>query len=112
MATVEQCEQAFHTLADRLASADEATRKRSALDRSLSCTLGDINAIFAGRLHDGQLEDIRQVDSPEAQIKLRMTSDDLVNLVAGELNFGKAWANGRIKVSAHPLDLIKLRSVF
>lgn len=111
MATVAQCEQAMATLAERLASSDQGNRAAS-FDRSLSCTLPDLGVIFAGRLHDGLLTDIRQVPSTEAQVRLTMTSADLVSLVAGELNLAGAWAGGRIKIDAGMLDLIKLRSVF
>lgn len=111
MATAQQCEQAFHTLAERLASADPATR-RSTLDRSLTATLTDIGVVFAAHLKDGELLDIRQVSKADGQVKLRLTSDDLLRLVDGELKFGSAWSSGRIKIDASVLDLIKLRSVF
>lgn len=111
MATVAECEQAFHTLADRLAAADSASRRQS-FDRSLSCALRDIDVIFGARLRDGLLVDIHQVDKPDAQVKLTISSDDLVKLVAGELTFASAWAGGRVKVDARVFDLIKLRSIF
>jgi alkyl sulfatase BDS1-like metallo-beta-lactamase superfamily hydrolase len=111
MPTVAECELAFHTLAERLA-ANSAARGRSSLDRSLSCSLPDIGVIFGARLHNGTLVDIRQVERAVANVKLTMTSDDLVQLVAGELKFGSAWASGRVKVDAGLFDLIRLRSIF
>lgn len=110
MASVEECDTAFRALADRLSSADPD--KHSDLDRTLTCSLPDIGVIFAGRLHDGKLDDIRQVDSPKAQVKLTMSSDDLIDLVDGKLKFASAWATGRVKIDARVFDLIKLRSVF
>lgn len=112
MATIGQCEQAFAALAARLASADDDVRKRTSFDRSLSCTLSDLGVIFAGRLRDGRLTDIRQVDDADAQVRLAMSSDDLIKLVDGELNLATAWASGRVKIDAGVLDLVKLRSVF
>ncbi|HEY7008530.1 MAG TPA: alkyl sulfatase C-terminal domain-containing protein [Jatrophihabitantaceae bacterium] len=112
MATVDDCERAMHALADRLAGVDPEKRSRSDLDRSLSCTLPDIEAIFAGRLKDGLLTDIRRVDTSDAQIKLTMSSDDLVQLVDGRLHLASAWASGRIKIGAGMVDLLKLRSIF
>lgn len=109
MATADECEQAFHTLAERLAASDQG---KNALDRSLSCRLTDIDTIFGAQLKDGRLTDIRRVDKPDAQIKLAMSSDDLVKFVAGELKFASAWAAGRVKVDARVFDLIKLRSIF
>lgn len=112
MASVEECEQAFRLLADRLAGADPEARKQSTLDRSLSCSLPDIGVVFGAQLQDGHLRDIRQVDQPDGQIKLTMSSDDLMLLVAGDLSFASAWASGRVKIDARVFDLLKLRSVF
>jgi hypothetical protein len=118
MATVEECERALGTLADRLAQADPEARRRNAFDRSLSCRLTDLDVVFAGQLRDGLLTDIRRIEDPGtdgaagAQVKLTMSSDDLVKMVDRELNLAAAWASGRIKVDARVFDLIKLRSVF
>jgi alkyl sulfatase BDS1-like metallo-beta-lactamase superfamily hydrolase len=112
MATVAECEQALHSLAQRLAEADPETRKRNALDRTLTCSMPDLGVIFGGRLHDGLLTDIREVQEPAAQVRLRMSSDDLLKVVAGELNLTSAWTAGRVKIEAKVLDLIKLRSIF
>lgn len=114
MASVEQCDAAFRTLADRMASADPA--KRTNLDRTLACTLPDLGVTFTGHLHDGELTDIKQVEGPDgagnAQVKLTLSSDDLVDLVAGKTKFASAWATGKIKIDARMLDLVKLRSIF
>lgn len=112
MATVEECEKAFHDLAGRLASADPAHRKKARFDRSLSCTLKDLGVVFAGQLRDGDLKDIRQVDKAEAQVRMSMTSDDLIALVNGELGMASAWTSGRIRIDASIRDLLKLRNVF
>ena len=112
MATIEECEQAFQGLAGKLAGVDARTRQKAALDRSISCRITDLDVIFRGQLRDGGLRDIHQVDRPDAQVKLALASDDLVQLTAGELNFASAWASGRLKVDASVFDLLKLRSLF
>lgn len=115
MATVSDCEQAFVTLAARLAEADPATRRKNSLDRRLSCTLRDLGVTFAGQIKDGLLVDVQQVPSAkaaDANVKLTMTSDDLIALVAGNLNLASAWTSGRVKIDARVFDLIKLRSIF
>lgn len=113
MATVEQCEQALHELAARLAESNAASASgQPSLDRSLSCTLRDLGAIFAGRLKAGHLTDIRPADTADAQVRLVMTSDDLLALVDGTLNMGSAWATGRVKVHAGMRDLLRLRTIF
>jgi hypothetical protein len=112
MATVEQCEAAFNQLADRVATVSSAGRNTAPFDRTLSCTINDLSLIFAARLHDGKLLDIHQTTDPAAQVRMAMTSDDLLKLVDGELKMGAAWASGRIKVDASIMDLLKLRSIF
>lgn len=112
MASVEECEQAFHGLAAKLAGAHPDARRKASFDRSLTCTLRDLKVIFAGQLRDGELLDIRQVDKSDGQVKMTMTSDDLLKLVSGDLPLGSAWASGRVKIDANVFDLLKLRSIF
>jgi alkyl sulfatase BDS1-like metallo-beta-lactamase superfamily hydrolase len=112
MATVGECEQAFAILAERLANADPDARRRNSFDRTISCRLTDLDVVFAGRLQGGLLTDIREVEDTSAQVKLSMSSDDLIKLVDKQLNLASAWTSGRVKIDARVFDLIKLRSVF
>jgi putative sterol carrier protein len=112
MATIAECETAMHDLAARLAGADAEHRRKAELDRTLSCTLPDLNVTFVGHMHDGQLDDIRQVESATAQVRLTLSSDDLLRLVAGDLSVGQALLTGRLRIDAGMLDLLKLRSIF
>jgi putative sterol carrier protein len=111
VATVEECEQALADLADRLAT-NESTQRSVSFDRTLTCTIRDLDVIFAGRLKGGQLVDIRRAPSRDAQIKLSMSSADLVALVAGHLKVASAWATGRVKIDASIRDILRLRSLF
>lgn len=111
MATVEECEHALHSLADKMAANDPSSR-RTGFDRSLTCTLRDLSVTFAGRLKDGLLLDIRRDDSATGDIRLDLTSDDLLALVDGQLKVPSAWASGRMKIGARKMDLLRLRSIF
>jgi putative sterol carrier protein len=111
VATAEQCEEALHTLAERLPD-NEASRRKAEFERTISCTIRDLNVIFGGRLKDGQLLDIGAVATPDAQVRLTMTSDDLLALVAGDLKMASAWATGRVKIDAGVRDMVRLRSIF
>jgi hypothetical protein len=112
MASLEECEQALRKLAARLADADPEAKRKAAVDRSMTCTLSDLGVTFGGRLHGGELLDIAQVAHPDGQVKMTMTSDDLIKLVAGDLNMGSAFATGRVRIDASLRDLLKLRSIF
>jgi putative sterol carrier protein len=112
VATVEDCEQALHTLADRMAA--HGNRRVDDVERSLSCTLRDLGATFTGRLAQGRLQDIAAAapGAIRAQIRLETSSDDLVALVAGKLPVGSALATGRLAVHAGVRDMLRLRSMF
>ena len=110
MATEQQCEQALRALADRLAA--NHSGRSDGFDRTMSCTIRDLGVVYAGRLKEGRLSDIARTQSRDAQVKLTMSSDDLVALVNGTLKMAPAWASGRVKVEAGVRDMLKLRSIF
>jgi hypothetical protein len=111
VATMEQCLTALDTILGDLASNPAA----EGLDRSLSCRLTDLDKVVLGRLSGGAIRDRRVVDDgagvPKADIRLTMTSDDLVAMTDGNLHFGKAWASGRVKLEAGLRDLLRLRKI-
>jgi hypothetical protein len=111
VATVEQCEQALHALAARMATS-ASTKRDLDFDRTLSCTIRDLQVIFTGRLTGGRLLDIARSESRNAQVRLTLGSDDLLALVDGRLKMAAAWATGRVRVEAGVRDLIRLRSIF
>ncbi|MBX6357107.1 MAG: SCP2 sterol-binding domain-containing protein [Micromonosporaceae bacterium] len=111
MASVEECRQALAALARRLdAHADEVARKVN-LDRSIACRITDLDTAFHGRLAGGRLVGMTDGDDPDAKIALSTTSDDLVALVNGELDFARALASRRVALRASPFDLLKLRKL-
>ncbi|MCJ1679769.1 SCP2 sterol-binding domain-containing protein [Streptomyces sp. APSN-46.1] len=114
MATIEECRAALDQLSGNLARTDGDVRGRAALDRSLSCHITDLDQTFTGRLDDGRIRVDALTPGPpatKADIRLAMTGDDLVAMVAGELKFAKAWASGRITLEAGFRDLLRLKSL-
>ncbi|AZK93407.1 MULTISPECIES: SCP2 sterol-binding domain-containing protein [Streptomyces] len=114
MATKEECREALGRLSDNLARADGDVRGATALDRSMSCHIRDLDVTFTGRLRQGVIDVADDHPGPpreKAEIRLAMTGDDLVAMVDGKLNFGKAWASGRVKLEAGFRDLMRLRSL-
>lgn len=108
MATLDECRAAIVALAGRFAQSPE---RGSGLDRSVSAEITDLDLRFRGRLHDGVLDEITESDPAPGQIRLAMSSDDLVSLAAGELSLGSAWLAGRVKVRASLPDMLRLRSM-
>ncbi|MGC5564181.1 alkyl sulfatase C-terminal domain-containing protein [Streptomyces sp. FR-108] len=114
MATIEECRSALDKLSDNMAGANGDVRSAASLDRSLSCRITDLDITFVGRLRDGRIVVLDTVEGPppeKAEIRLAMTGDDLVAMVAGELHFAKAWGSGRVKLEAGLRDLMRLRKL-
>lgn len=111
MATVQECEQALHSLADRLAAVAPEQRAKYVVERTVSCCVTDLDVVFVGRVDGGGLAEIRQSDDTDAQVRLATSSDDLLALAEGRLGVPSAWASGRLKIEASVLDLLKLRNL-
>jgi hypothetical protein len=111
VATMEQCIKALEGILGDLAKNPAA----AGLDRSLSCRLTDLDQVVLGRLSTGKVRDLHAVPDgpavPRADIRLTMTSDDLVALTEGDLNFGSAWMSGRVKLEAGLRDVLRLRKL-
>ena len=111
MAKIDECITALQGVLGPIAS----NKAAEGLDRSLSCRLTDLGQVLVGRLSSGAVRDLRAVPDdpslPKADIRLTMTSDDLLALTRGEVSFAKAWSSGRLKLDAGIRDLLRLRSL-
>ncbi|GAA2709851.1 MULTISPECIES: SCP2 sterol-binding domain-containing protein [Actinoplanes] len=110
MATVDECRQALHDLAAKLAANAEA-RGRLDLDRTLACRVTDLDTAFHARISGGLLVDIADGDDPKAKIALIAGGDDLIALIQGKLDVTRAIASRQVTVKANPFDLLKLRKL-
>lgn len=111
MATLQECERALQSLAERLAAVDPEQRAKYAVERTVSCCVTDLDVVFTGRVDGDGLADLRRTDDTAAQVRLAASSDDLIALSEGRLGVPSAWATGRLKIEASVLDLLKLRSL-
>jgi len=111
VATMDQCLTALQGILGDLAANPAA----AGLDRSLSCRLTDLDEVVLGRLGSGAVRDLHVKphgpEVPKADIRLTMTSDDLLEMTNGGLHFGTAWATGRVKLEAGLRDLLRLRKI-
>jgi hypothetical protein len=111
MATKEACEAALLELAERLDRVPDSMKRRHAVERTISCHLPDLRTTYSGRLSDGVLCDIAEQPLPGAQIRLTVSSDDLVAVTSGSLHFTSAWSSGRLRIEASMLDMLRLRAI-
>lgn len=107
MATLEECREALTELTKDIAESGEKVD----FDRSLSATITDLDTVLKGRFVGGAFTDVEQAADPAADVKLTLTSDDLVAMCRGELNVMKAMATGRLKLQASMGDMMKLRKL-
>lgn len=114
MASVEACRVALDQLSALLGSVDPELRERHVPRRSVVCRLTDIDHTFQATLTPDGLEDLREGESQDgpADVRVTMTSEELVALARGDEDFLHGWLRGRIQVSASMRDLLRLRSLF
>jgi hypothetical protein len=115
VATVRQCRAALDRLARSLDGVDPEVRARHLPTRTLVCKLDDLGVAYTARLdpdgvHDLTLVKLGGPEEPEGDVRLSLSSDDLVALADGEGHeLLSAWLRGRVQVSAPMRDLLRLR---
>lgn len=114
MASVKDCRRAIAQLTAMLDAVEPELRARHVPARSVACHLTDLDRWFAGSLDPDGVHGVRELDAaePDVDVRLAMTSDELVALADGEDDFLHAWLRGRVTVSASVRDLLRLRSLF
>ncbi len=112
MASIDTCRIKVDELAAKWSDVDAGAGKKNIPDRTLELTLLDLDVSFRGRLQEGELIDIVEGrDSTKPNVRLVMSSDDLVAMADGEMKFAHAWAAGRVRLDASLRDLMRLRSM-
>ena len=114
MATVEDCRVALDHLAQMLVGVDPQLRAKHVPSRTIACRLSDLKLSFVGTLDEHGVHDVVETEErhPQADVRVTMTSDQMVALAHGEDEFLNAWLRGRVQVSASMRDLLRLRSLF
>ncbi len=115
MATRQQCEAAITRLAATLARGT-APSSGTAHVKTVSCTLTDLNCVMTVDASGGQTSEVQVTSShdlaPKANIRLSMTSDDLIALTDGRLHLASAWIHGRVRVASGFREMLRLRPLF
>lgn len=112
MATIERCETALVQLMASLDGVDHANRSRDVPDRTVELVLLDHDVAFNAQWRDGELCDLQRGPyRGKPNVRLTMTSDDLIAMTGGKLGFPHAWATGRVRLDASVRDLLRLRKL-
>jgi predicted lipid carrier protein YhbT len=107
VASEAECEAAVRSLVTGLADLDPELRRKYVVDRTISCRVTDLDVTWYAHLTDDGLVGVSR-EGTRAQVRLTLSSDDLVSLVEGKLAIPTAVATGRIRVQASPFDLLRL----
>jgi predicted lipid carrier protein YhbT len=114
VASADECRKAVADLVTSLADVDPVLRAKHVPRRQVACTVSDLDLSFCARLDEHGLHDV--VESPgrdvDCDVRLTLTSDELLALASGDDDFLHAWLRGRVTVSAGMRDLLRLRSLF
>lgn len=111
MATIDEVWTTIHALVARLDALEPEVRARYVVERTLSCRVYDLDLVFVARLSEDGLRDVHTEAADRAQVRLSCSSDDLIALAEGRLAIPTAFATGRLRVQAGPMDLLKLRQL-
>src|SRR6478735_9241507 len=76
VADIEQCRAALDGLSERFVATGKTLP-----DRTVSCTITDLGVTFHSRLGPDGLSEITTEEHPKAQVRLSVSSDDLLALV-------------------------------
>ena len=106
---------------DVRAAVDEVVARLDALehehrhkipDRTVSVTITDHDLAWSGRFVGGHLIEVAEIEPDAARganLRLRMDSDVLIDLLEDRIGFAQGWAKGQIRVDARLRDLLELR---
>ena len=111
MASEAECEKALRTLVTMLAGVDAETRGKYVQERTVSVKITDLDIVWSARLNEDGLRDLTTEDDAKAQLRLSVSSDDLIALVEGRLAVASAVAIGKLRVQASPMDLLRLTNL-
>lgn len=110
MATVEEVEETLARLASRFERLDPSYKALLPGRRTVEAVFSDLDRIYHASWNRGELSEVRSGPADDADIRVALSSDDLLAMAQGDLRFRKAWASNRLRIEASMTDLIRLRS--
>lgn len=79
--------------------------------RVIEVALSDLGVSYWTELADGAMGSIHEGVPPHYEIRIRVSSDDLVELVDGRRSLFSAYLVGQVKIDASFSDLLRLRKL-
>lgn len=114
MATRRTVEAKLRELIARLAGADDARTSLAASlpePRVLAIYLPDLDAEYWTVMASGSMDSLHRGAPDHADIRVRMSSDHLVDLVDGHRSLMASVMSGQVKLQASLGDILRLRKM-
>ena len=116
MATKRQVERKLRELIERLDQAPDGARESLAEalpePRVIEVIIPDLDGVYWTELSAGRMKGLHPGPSArEAEIKVRVSSDHLVDLVDGNRSLFSSFLGGQVKIEASFSDLLRLRKL-
>jgi hypothetical protein len=111
VASVEEVEQVLAELLQRFGDVDESTRALLPTRRTIEARCPDLDLVRHAEWRSGQIVLMDDAPDGRSDIRISVRSDDLLDIVSGELPFGRAYASNKVRLDASMTDLLRLRAV-
>jgi predicted lipid carrier protein YhbT len=113
LATKEQVQAKLTELIERLDEASGGVHESLAEAlpdaRVIEVHVADIDERFWTEMANGRLGKVREGRPERADIRVRLDSDDLVDLVEGKTSLFSRYLGGHVRIDASVSDLLRLR---
>jgi predicted lipid carrier protein YhbT len=77
--------------------------------RIIQVVVPDLPATYWTEMADGQMSALHRGPPAQSDIRIRVSSEDLVDLVDGRRSLFSSYLSGHVKVEASLSDLLRLR---
>jgi hypothetical protein len=114
VATRAEVDRTLKKLVKRLDAADLDGASIPEEQRIILCFITDLDTAYRADYAAGRIRKLREVASGTegGDVRISVSSDELIALADGKSSLPMALLFGRIRVDAHPRDLLLLRQLF
>jgi SCP-2 sterol transfer family len=115
VATKQQVERKLRELITRMDEADREAGRAVAEalpePKIIEVTIPDLSATYWTELSNGKMHGLHRGAPGQADIRVRVASDHLVDLVDGKKSLFSSYLGGQVKIEASLSDLLRLRKL-
>lgn len=114
MATREEVDRTLRELLGRLDGAELNDAKLPSESRTILCVVTDLELTYRAEYAKGRIGKLKAVKAGTdgADVRITLSSDELVSLAEGRTSLPMALLFGRIRVDANARDMLLLRQLF